>query len=156
MRKNQMVCAVLTVLTLVEAAPGLASEALEGGKPRHKVKEIGELDENAPKEMGGKIQFIPTGKGRTQMRAQQRKERLARKAEARKQRKEERARLRSLRQGKHAAKHARQAHVRKEHKPRTHKVKVHKPKVHKAKAPHVKAHKVRAHHPGRKHKHRMK
>ncbi len=151
MRKQQVVCAVMAALTFAEAAPVFAVDGLEGEKPRHKVKTIGELDENAPKDISGKVQFIPTGKARGQMRAQQRTERLVRKAEKRKQRIAERARLRSLRQGKRGEKHAREAHTARPHKVRLHKTKVHKAKAHTAK---VKEHKARGHHPGRKHKHR--
>ncbi len=151
MRKMRVIAVVLAVLTLSEAAPALAVDALEGGKPRHKVKEIGELDADAPKETGGKIQFIPTGKARKQLRSEKRKERLARKAELRKQRKEEHARLRSLRHGQRAEKKAHKVRVHKEHKAKVHKVKAHKVRTHRS---HGAKHVGGKHHAGRKHKKR--
>ncbi len=129
MRNKQVVCAVMTVLTFAEVAPVWAIDALEGEKPRHKVKEIHELDADAPKDAGGKVQFIPTAKAAKALKAEKRKEKLAAKAEKRKQRAEEHARL-------HGAKHDKQA-VAKADKPHGHKarkVKIHRVHVRKAHA----------------------
>ncbi len=154
MKKQQFLCAVATLVMLALAAPASAVEALEGEKPRHKVKNIRELDENAPKDAGGKIQFIPTAKAAKQLRAEKRRERLAAKAEKRQKKAEERTRLRGLRQGAHGAKQTAKAHAHKAkaHKVKVHKVKVHKTKVHKVKVKKLKVKKAR--HPGRKHKKR--
>lgn len=143
MRKMWWMRAAVSVVMTAQAATALAVDGLEGEKPKHKVKAIGELDENAPRDISGKVQFIPTLKGKKQMRAQQRHERLARKAEHRKQKAEERKRLRSLHAGTRAARKAKKATARggKKHGA---KVRAHKP------------HTPRGHHRGRKHKHRAK
>ena len=132
--QKRWLSAVLASAMLANSA--FALEALEGEKPRHKVKAIHELDESATKESGGKIQFIPTGKGAAHLKAQEHADRAAARAEKHKARFTAKTGRHKLRAGKaHKAKKGRVA------------------KVHKAKAARV--HVARKHHTARKHKPRV-
>ena len=126
MRNKRLVCAVMTALTFAEAAPALAVDALEGEKPRHKVKESHELDADAPKDAGGKVQVIPTPKAAKQLRAEKRHERLAAKAEKRQQRTREHARLHGAKHGGHGMAKAHKVHGHKARKVKIHRVHVRK------------------------------
>ena len=95
MKQARWVARTVAVAVALTSLPAnAAEERLEGAKPRHKVRAIGELDENAPKETGGTIQFIPTRQAKGQLRAEKRAEHRA----ARAAKREERALARERRQ----------------------------------------------------------
>ena len=167
--KKTVVAAVVAAMVLPDVA--VAAPALEESKKSAKVRPIGELDENAPHDISGKVQFIPTkqaGHGghalnekqieklqkkqhaadakaeKKKLRAEIRAKRLEAKAEKRAKKREEKQRLHGLR----AAKKAERAEKRHAKKTRVQKVrvkKVHVKKVHAKKAHGKKARAAKRH-----------
>ena len=54
--------AAAAAMTMTQSVPAAATPGMDGEKERHKVKDIHELDESAPHDMSGKVQFIPNAR----------------------------------------------------------------------------------------------
>ena len=79
---------VVMLVLVALAAPAYADDdEVErlSGQPRtkSKVKNIHELDENAPHDVSGKVQFVPNAKLAAQMKAHERQQKAAEEAEKR-------------------------------------------------------------------------
>jgi hypothetical protein len=162
-RTNWLSAAVARVLVasvfLATSVPAVAAPGMEFGKERHKVKDIHELDESAPHDISGKVQFIPTAKAGAHLKAQKQEELRAAREDRQTQKSPGAAEKREARKAKAAAKReARKTKMAAKRQTRLAKKTSHAGKrAHVARAKHgaVRAHLAHKHHPGRKHKNRL-